>query len=320
MELVFEQKKTTELSQEEFEQIVTLFKDVFKRDISVEALRHSYMSTPLGFSFHSIMKDNGVICGFNSFEPSYFLYHGNKVLVASSVTTMVDVKYRGASNFYHIISKAYPYLKSAGVTLVYAYPNDNSYPVFTKMKLTKDVGEMYTYCLPLRIGGIKSRLKFMNFVSLLFCKCWADISWLVASKKTASFIMEKEIETYDGPRYGRSLQNVYKTVMIDGSIVHYRVKEHEGVRTAFLIDVSPKSSKTFASAVRYLVREERKSIDLILYPGFLPFKVTGMIKLPMRFAPKRLSLTAKVLDESLYKDDVWIIQNWDTNLSNYDLI
>lgn len=320
MEIKFEQKRTTELSNEEFEQIVSLFIIVFDRVITVEALRHSYLSTPLGFSYHSILKDDGKICGFNTFEPSFFKYHGKKVLVASSVTTMVDVKHRGASNFYYIVSKAYPYLKGEGVSLVYAYPNNNSYPVFTKMKLTKDVGEMFTYCLPLRIGGIKTKLKVFNYISLLFCKCWVGVSSLLASRHVVSFPMEKDIETYDKPRYSRNLQEVYKNVKINEAVFHYRIKEHAGIRTAFMIDISSKSSRNFVTAVNYLLRKEGKNIDLVLYPGYLPFKVTGMIKLPMKYAPKRLSLTAKILDDSIFGDDVWNIRNWDTNLSNYDLI
>jgi hypothetical protein len=320
MAVKFEQKKTTELSDEEFTQIVALFQTVFERETSVDSLRHSYMSTPLGYSYHSIMKDEGVICGFNSFEPSYFLYHGKKYLFASSVTTMVDVMHRGATNFYYIVSKAYPYLKNEGVSLVYAYPNNNSYPVFTKMKLTKDVGEMFTYFLPLRIGSVKPSLSSLNWFSQFICRGFVWISGVFASDKNVSFPVKKDIETYDGPRYSKNLHNVYRSVDFGNAIFHYRVKVHEGVRTAFFIDINPKSSKSFVKAVKYLIKNEGKGIDMILYPGYLPFSVTGMIKLPMKYAPKRLSLTAKVLDETIFGDDIWDIKNWDTNLSNYDLI
>lgn len=320
MDIKFELKKTTEITDEEFVQIVSLFENVFERKSSVEVLRHAYMSTPLGLSFHSIMKDDNVVCGLNSFEPSYFNYHGQKCLFASSVTTMVDKQHRGVTNFYQIVSKAYPYLKSNGVQLVYAYPNDNSYFVFTKMKLTKDVGEMNTYCLPLRIGGIKSKLEIFNPLSLLVCKCWVAFSGLFASKIVAFFPVEKDIVTYDPPRYSKNLNDVYKDVQINNAILHYRVKEHEGVRTAFIIDISCKSSKNFVDAVKYIIKTEGKHVDLILYPGYLPFMVTGLIKLPKKLAPKRLSLTAKVLDDSLFGEDIWDIKNWDTNLSNYDLI
>ena len=320
MEIKFEIKKTTEVSSDEFNQIVCLFEKVFERKTTVDSLRHSYESTPLGYSYHSIMKDNGVICGLNSFEPSYFIYHGKKCLVASSVTTMVDVKHRGATNFYFIVSKAYPYLKDEGVSLVYAYPNNNSYPVFTKMKLTKDIGEMYTYCLPIRIGGVKPKLSVFNGLSLIACKCWVKICGIFASKQAVSFPMEKDYSTYDGPRYSRSISDVYNNVRINDTILHYRVKTHEGVRTAFIIDILSKSPKNFVDSVKYLIKKEGKNIDMILYPGFLPFSITGLIKLPKKYAPKRLSLTIKVLDDTLFDEDVLDIKNWDTNLSNYDLI
>ena len=73
MDIKFEVKKTTEITDVEFAQIVSLFETVFERNTSVESLRHAYMSTPLGYSYHSIMKDDDVICGLNSFEPSYIL-------------------------------------------------------------------------------------------------------------------------------------------------------------------------------------------------------------------------------------------------------
>ena len=321
MGLKFEQKKTTELTDSEFAQIVALYKKVFDRSILIEELRRIYLSTPLGFSYHSLMKDGDTICGINSFEPSYFNYHCEKRLFASSVTTMVDVKYRGATNFYYMVSKAYPYLLKEGVSLVYAYPNKNSYPVFTKMKLTKDIGEMFTYILPLRIGSIKPRLAWLNMISYCLCKCWVGVCGLVASNKCAIFPVEKDIATYDTPRYERSIQDVYKHICIkDDVLMHYRVKEYEGVRTAFLIDLNPKSARNFVDAIKYLLESEGKDIDMILYPGYLPFSITGMIKLPKKYAPKKFSLTVKVLNESLFGDDIWDICNWDTNLSNYDLI
>ena len=320
MEIKFEIKKTTELTDVEFAQIVSLFETVFERPTSVVALRRAYLSTPLGYSYHSIMKDDDVVCGLNSFVPSYFKYHGEKYLFASSVTTMVDKKHRGVTNFYKIVSKAYPYLKDNGVQLVYAYPNDNSYFVFTKMKLTRDVGEMNTYCLPLRVGRIKSKFKVLTPFSLIACRCWVFMMGLFASTKQFSFPIEKDIETYDPPRYSKNINDVYQSVWINDAVMHYRIKEHEGVRTAFIIDVSKKTSKNYVDSVKYLIKNEGKNIDLILYPGLLPFKVTGMIRIPKKFAPKRLSLTVMALEENLFGDDIWKINNWDTNLSNYDLI
>ena len=320
MELKFELKKTIELTKDELEQIVHLFKTVFEREMDERSLDLAYKSTPLGYSFHSLMKDNGIICGFNSFEPFYYNYHGVKMLFACSVTTMIDKKYRGASNFYYIVSKAYPYLKRHGVSLVYAYPNENSYPVFTKMKLLKDAGDMDTYCLPLKVGAIKPKLSAFNGISWGICKMLISFSKLFTSKKIYRFPIEKELESFNRVRYNKNVENVYKSVTINDSTLYYRVKKHENVKTAFIIDITKKSSRNFVDAVSYLVKTEKDNVELILYPGHLPFKVTGLIKIPRRFTPKRFVLTITLLECGLFEDDIWSIDNWDSNLSNYDLI
>ena len=99
------------------------------------------------------------------------------------------------------------------------------------------------------------------------------------------------------------------------------MKEHEGVRTAFIVDVSPKSPRNFVDAVKYLLKHHSKEFDLVLYPGELPFGVTGMIKLPRKVEPKNFNMTANILDkEAVDESVIYDIRNWDTNLSNYDLI
>jgi len=75
------------------------------------------------------------------------------------------------------------------------------------------------------------------------------------------------------------------------------------------------------NAVRYLLKHHSKEFDLVLYPGELPFRVTGMIRLPRKMEPKNFNMTANILDKQLIDESVvYNIQNWDTNLSNYDLI
>ena len=40
-----------------------------------------------------------------------------------------------------------------GVSFVFGFPNDNSYPVLLKSKLMREIGKMSIHCLPYRIGG-----------------------------------------------------------------------------------------------------------------------------------------------------------------------
>jgi hypothetical protein len=45
-----------------------------------------------------------------------------------------------------------------------------------------------------------------------------------------------------------------------------------------------------------------------------------MIKIPHKFEPKEFNMAVKILDKSLDKETLLNMNNWDVNLSNYDLI
>ena len=311
-------KKTTELSDKEISQILSLFEKIFEKERSKEIFLNQSIENPLGFSYHSMMIDNDEIVGLNTYVPGYFKLNGLKVFFANSTDSMVDKPYRDFFNFKTIFDNAYKELKKDGISFVYGYPTDNSHPVLTKSKLMKDIGKMYTYCLPVHVGNIKKSMKFLNPLSYAFCRGWIGVSSLLASKKGAEYRIEKEAESYNETRYKRG-DGEYEIVKIDDFTVFYKIKEHEGIRTAFLIDITKKSPKNFVKAVKHIIKNHRKDFDLLLYPGYLNFKVTGMIKIPRKFEPKNFYFVGKALDKSI-PEEVWDIRNWDTNLSNYDLI
>lgn len=314
-------KKTYELTEQELSEICVLFERVFDKQRTVEELLRQYVNNPLGYSYMSIMKDEeGSIVGFNSYVPVYYTVNGNRRLFANSIDSMVDKKYRDFFNFKTIVDQAYKGMKSEGVVFVYGYPNDNSFPVLTKAKLMKEIGQMYTYCLPFRIGGIKNSFKFLNPLSELFCRCFAGVASLFANSKEVPYCVKKEEDSYNASRYQRS-DGKYNIEKVTGEItVYYKIKNHEGIRTAFLIDISCKSPKAFNIAVKHIIKNHSKEFDLLLYPGRLPFLNTGMIRIPRKFEPKKFNLTGKILDKEVIPQEIWDINNWDTNLSNYDLI
>lgn len=97
--------------------------------------------------------------------------------------------------------------------------------------------------------------------------------------------------------------------------------EFDGVRTAFIIDVFEKSAKNFIKAVKYLLKNEKQNFDLVLYVGHLCFSSYGLIKFPRKYEPKHFNFTAAVFNKSTVDKKVLLdIDNWDINLSNYDVI
>ncbi len=312
-------KKTYEMTSRELESLLDLFNNVFEKDRSLELMQNQYTNNPLGYSYHSFFIDEGEIQGAITYIPSYYYYGNEKKIFVNSVDTMIAREYRDAYELLELIDNGYQAMKEDGVALVYGYPNDKSFPVYLKSKTMSNIGKMRTYCLPYRIGGIKKTLSAFNFLSEAFAFCFVGLSSLFAGRREACFFIHKEDESYNQSRYKRS-DGRYGVVELDGFKLYYKIRKQENVRTAFIIDIDKKSARNFCKAIRYLLKNERENFDLILYPGVLPFLTTGMIRIPVKYEPKNFYFTAKVLDKTLEKDKVLNIYNWDTNLSNYDLI
>jgi hypothetical protein len=238
----------------------------------------------------------------------------------NGVDTMVSKPYRDFVNFYDLVETAYDYLKKDGVVCDYGFPNDNSYLLYVKAKLGRDVGKLTTYCLPYRIGGIKPKLRPLNGFSFLFVHIYIFFTALFADGKVYYFPIEKETETYNATRYKR-LDGKYNIVSHQGNSFVYKLMDYEGVRSAFLMDVLEKSAANFNKAVRYIIKNHHKEFDILLYVGNLPFKRHGLIKVPKKLEPKNFHFTGEILrKDAIDKELFFNIDNWDVNLSNYDLL
>lgn len=313
----FVTKKSTELTVEEKMGLVELFNEVFLRERTVEEFDRQYLNNPEGFSYHSFAIEDGKIVASNSMVPSVYLYNGMKVSFVNSVDTMISENHRGLENFYDMIKASFGDSEERGYDAVYGFPNDNSYELFTKLKFMRDVGKLDTYCLPYRLGGVKKGLKVLNPLSMLFCILWVSCCSMFASKKKSTFFIEKEASSFNSTRYRRG-DGVYSVV--DG-LFAYKVIEYDGVRTAFIIDVFEKSAANFTKAVKYLIKNEKKNFDIVLYVGHLRFSSYGLIKIPRKYEPKHFNFTARVFNKATIENKALLdIDNWDINLSNYDVI
>ena len=309
-------KKTHELSDKEIDRILEIHKSVFGDTRSKEIFYNQFINTQVGYSYHLLMTCDEEIVGSHTYIPAYFIVNGKPHLFVTGADTMILKGHRDLSYYIDMLNYGRSFLKKEGVSIDYGYPNDLNYQILTKAKLSKSVGEMYTYFLPYRVGGIKKKLRFFNFGSKLFCLVWLQICNLLASSKPHYFIFSKEIDSYNKVRYKR---NDAKYSFGDGFA--YKIINYEGIRTAFLIDVYEKSPKQFCKAVKYIIKHEADNFDILLYPGFLPFRFYGLIKIPHRFEPKHFHVTAKIINkENIDVDALYNLSNWDTNLSNYDLI
>ena len=318
MQFVF--KKTIELTSEEKNGLLDQFNAIMEKDRTLQEWESMYLNTALGYSFHILMLDDGKLAGQNTGIPIYYQTEGKRSLFICNVDTMIDPGYRGLENIYDLFKFSFNQFKDSGISLVYGFPNDMAYPVEKALKIMKDVGRLDTYCLPYRIGGIKPSLKILNPFSRMFSCLFLLVSGLCSPKKKFSFQIQKEESSFNAFRY-KWLDGGYQSVQYKGTEFVYKLKRHEGVRTAFLVDVRGKNPRNFRNAVRYILRKEKQNMDLLLYVGHLPFRHSGLIKFPEKYEPKHFHFMASILDEkSLTKETVFDLSHWDINLSNYDLI
>ncbi len=317
--ITFEVKKTSELSNEEKSQIISLYNIVFENNSTLQTFDDFYYNNVKGDSFHSLMKAEGNVVGHDAGTPCYFKVNGTKIAAMCNVGTMIHPNYRGLENYYDLMRAAFDKYKVEGYEIVYGFPNDNAFPLITGIKIMRFIGNLDTYCLPFRIGGVKKKLGFLNWASLLFCNCWLSVSNIFASKKVSSFLIEKDSETFNETRYKRN-NGDYSKVHLPGLDFVYKVEDYEGVRAAFLIDVTQKSAYNFCRAAKYIWKQEKKDCDIVLYVGVLPFGRTGFMKVPHKFEPKKFNFTAVLNTKALSKETFYNLSNWDMNLSNYDLI
>ena len=314
----FVTKKTTELSKTEKDQLKILFEEVFEKESSVENFVRYYTSNYLGYSYHTLIVNDGVIVGSNSMVPIEYYFDGNKYPFVNAGGTMISKSARGIENYYDMIKESYRYAIENGFFAYLGFPNDNAHPLSVGTKLMKDIGKMYTYMLPYRVGGIKKSLRFLNPLSQIFCWCYLAISGLLSSKKVHSFIIHKAHESFDGFRYNSPS---YVKIKVGKGFAVYRVMIHEGVRTAFIVDITEKSEKNYTLTVKEIIKLEKNNMDLILYVGNLPFKYYGLIRIPRKVEPKNFYFTGHILNGSQIDKKIFCnFSNWDVNLSNYDLI
>jgi GNAT superfamily N-acetyltransferase len=313
-------KKTTELSEAEQREILALFNTVFEKTRTIEHFRNQFFNTVSGYSYHAVLYDGNLIAGCYSYTPSYYRVEGSRYLCALGLDLMIGKEYRGQGFFKTMFAACIDYMRNDGVTFIITFPNDISYPGFIRSKLIYDFGCLAAYILPCRIGGIKPALKALNGLSIFLARFWVLATSLFASPRVYHFPVEKEMETYNRIRYTRPDGN-YHIEQREGSGFVYKIMDYNGVRAAFLIDVFEKSAKNFNAAIRHIIRRHHHEFDLLLYVGRLPFGLHGLIKIPMRLSPKNFHFLGQLLQEDVIKTDLFFNpDNWDINLSNYDLL
>lgn len=318
--LTFIHKKTNELIVEEKQQICDLFKNVFDKEKTIDKFDKQFLKTTLGYSYHGLMLADGKIVGSYSSIPFKYKYFGKQYVFALSVDTMIHKDYRGKPvNIKKMANLVYENLIKDNVPFVFGFPNENVYLVRKKMLNWKNIGELDYYVLPLKIGVVKKKLSIFNPCSKLFAGLVNKLAKDIKSYRKGTGL-DRNIEKINNDEFvNYRYDDSYKIVKAaDGEFFVYKIDLEDGARTAFVIDFYPFDKRLLEGAVKYIFNNER-DIDAIAYLGKLKKRPINLVKVPKRFEPKKVGMSGKILIDSKIDERVFDINNWNVNLSNFDV-
>jgi len=109
--------------------ILSLYKSVFGRDISLALWRWLYWNAPQGPAVVVVAENSSGIVGHYAVQPRPFWVMGVPRLAGLAVGTMIHPSVRSVSLLVDLANMAYEVCQERGIELLYAFPNDQAFQV-----------------------------------------------------------------------------------------------------------------------------------------------------------------------------------------------
>jgi hypothetical protein len=310
-------KRTDQLLGSEQEQMRDLFLRVFNKKMTRDAFERKFFHTPKGYSYHGLMLCEKTIVGASSAVPKRYKFFGEELIFSLSVDTMIDPKCRGGCHFIKMINLVHQGLINDGIPFIFGFPNQRFYTAQKRLLKYEDIGELDYYVLPLNIGSVVRKLKFLNGLSQAFCKLATRFCRIPKNSKIKYDIVKVVDKQFERHRYdgsysridlGEAAECIYKTY-----------EEDDGIRTLYIIDVVPLTTVSLARAVKQICLTAVKTVDIIIYVGKLPSRPAGLWKVPDSKKPRKIRMTGKILIPDVIDSSVFNMNNWSVNISDFDV-
>ena len=122
--------------------ILSLFADVFKREMSLAFWKWRFIKNPFGKGIIKVLFDGDRLIGHYAVIPMNLQVKGELVKAVFSMTTMTHPDYGGQGIFIYLAEDTYKLCHQRGYHFVYGFPNKNSYYGFTYKLGWRDFGTM----------------------------------------------------------------------------------------------------------------------------------------------------------------------------------
>lgn len=311
-------RRTDRFSGQERRQFLSLFARVFGKDMDVGSFERKYLHTPLGYSHHGLMVAGDSLVGAYNIIPYVYNYFGTSRLFGLSVDTMVASEHRGGPfNLVKMANLTCERARQDGIAFVYGFPNQNACQFTRRVLRWCDMGELDFYALPINVGALCPRLKWANAVFRLAARLLPRLPAMRRQQSVPCGIEKTCDLRFVEHRYGS--QHRVINLSGGGTCVCCLHAEDTGVRAFYLIDVVPLTPALFAEAVRAACAAAVGHADIVLYVGRLAFRPAGLLRVPPAQRPRKVIMCGKLLDPGLVDERVLAIENWNVNLSNFDV-
>tara|TARA_Y100000590_G_C15697297_1_gene1005582 strand:+ start:845 stop:1822 length:978 start_codon:yes stop_codon:yes gene_type:complete len=311
-------KKTSELNNDEIDQLIKLHNETMNKERSEEEFKEKYLYNFLGFSFHGLMKSNDKIVGCYNVIPYEFVFFSEKVLFGQWCENLIDSNFRG--NFYNFKKLANivnEELKNYKIFFVYGWPNKPLYVVSKRLLGMKDIGKLKYYVYPNNLRKFIAKYYPINIFLEIFLKLLIKVKIKLNSQYKFS-IYKIHNDSFHQGRYGKNKE--YKFLSNSNYKLVYKIENSEKYNNAkiiWIIDVFPLTKANLEKSVNQL-KHLFKDTDLIVYIGCLNKIPNNLFEIPEKFLKRQSIFSGKILDSTQIKDTVFDISNWNINLSNFD--
>ncbi len=320
-------KKTFEITEKEWESVVSGFNEEFDKNKTAADLARFYNSNFKGYSYHGFaMDEQGMLAGFTSVNPAQYKDEKGDVFFAGlSGSTFVRKDSRNDIFVFHDIYKA---LRLAcandGCKVILGVPNKNSFKYVVKLLGFKFLYNLPYYVMPVRIKNIFGQ-KLVKLFSVPFFLLLRLYSKLVSF--VSLFYNPKENTSrynifFSDATYQLRFNDSYTTIAKQSFRYTYKIYDERNIRTAYLFDFRQSGQRTaraLCKAVDHIISNEK--IDMVAFVGKLDLKQLLLLRLPKSKEPQPLPLTVDVL---VPENDAGYLEfikpgNWNFGLINFDV-
>lgn len=317
--------KTTELSDQLWEEILEGYNDSFPHHETIKSLKEGFCGcNKLGFSYHCFAySEENALMGYTEFTPTFYK-GGLKICVGGR--TFIRKEYRSDFMlFAKIVNALKKRCADDGCQAVIAVPNHNSRDYAIRINRFVYVADLNYYILPLAPSKFlhKRSLHLIDGLAKFFCAGWLYTN-ILCSLIYNSKAKEKpyQLETDDDFYKARFKHDVYIQYREGDFYCCYRHYDEDGADAVYLMDFRQNGIRTMKAlnfAIKKIMRHDHA--DAILFVGFMGLKQASLFKVPRRFVPKPLPFTYYVIDKNdkELKSAMTSKDAWDFSLMNFDV-